>query len=264
MRLAVDQVLAVRFEGRRRGGLLLIEVKEVSKQFGTITAVRDLTFRVEEGEVYGLLGENGAGKTTTMRMMATILAPTAGDIEISGFSVRHEPLEVRRRIGILFGGEVGLYSRLTARENIAYFGSLYGLPPSRVQERIDSLSRILEMEPFIDRRVGAFSRGMKQKVAIARTLVHDPDVILLDEPTTGLDVTAATIFRRMVTRLQEEGKTILFSSHNMGEINKLCKRVALIHKGRLRFSGGLDALRKQFGTDDLDDIFMAVVEGGEH
>ncbi|MGG4455742.1 ATP-binding cassette domain-containing protein [Brevibacillus porteri] len=241
----------------------MIEVKEVSKRFKEIAAVQHVSFRVEAGEVYGLLGENGAGKTTTMRMMATVLTPTEGDIEISGFSVRQQPLEVRRRIGILFGGDVGLYSRLTARENIAYFGRLYGLEQARLEERIHSLSRLLEMDDFIDRRVGAFSRGMKQKVAIARTLVHDPDVILLDEPTTGLDVTAATIFRRMVRKLQEEGKTILFSSHNMGEINKLCKRVALMHKGKLRFAGGLDALREQFGTEDLDDIFMAVVEGSE-
>ncbi|MGK5511830.1 ABC transporter ATP-binding protein [Brevibacillus formosus] len=241
----------------------MIEVKDVSKRFEEIAAVQHVSFRVEAGEVYGLLGENGAGKTTTMRMMATVLTPTEGDIEISGFSVRQQPLEVRRRIGILFGGDVGLYSRLTARENIAYFGRLYGLEQARLEERIDSLSRMLEMDDFIDRRVGAFSRGMKQKVAIARTLVHDPDVILLDEPTTGLDVTAATIFRRMVRKLQEEGKTILFSSHNMGEINKLCKRVALMHKGKLRFAGGLDALREQFGTEDLDDIFMAVVEGSE-
>ncbi|MFF0830195.1 ATP-binding cassette domain-containing protein [Brevibacillus sp. NPDC003359] len=241
----------------------MIEVKDVSKRFKEIAAVQHVSFRVEAGEVYGLLGENGAGKTTTMRMMATVLTPTEGDIEISGFSVRQQPLEVRRRIGILFGGDVGLYSRLTARENIAYFGRLYGLEQARLEERIDNLSRLLEMDDFIDRRVGAFSRGMKQKVAIARTLVHDPDVILLDEPTTGLDVTAATIFRRMVRRLQEEGKTILFSSHNMGEINKLCKRVALMHKGELRFAGGLDALREQFGTEDLDDIFMAVVEGSE-
>lgn len=241
----------------------MIEVKNVSKRFKEIAAVQHVSFRVEAGEVYGLLGENGAGKTTTMRMMATVLTPTEGDIEISGFSVRQQPLEVRRRIGILFGGDVGLYSRLTARENIAYFGRLYGLEQARLEERIHSLSRLLEMEDFIDRRVGAFSRGMKQKVAIARTLVHDPDVILLDEPTTGLDVTAATIFRRMVRKLQEEGKTILFSSHNMGEINKLCKRVALIHKGKLRFAGGLDALREQFETEDLDDIFMAVVEGSE-
>ncbi|MGF9905724.1 ATP-binding cassette domain-containing protein [Brevibacillus porteri] len=241
----------------------MIEVKDISKRFKEIAAVQHVSFRVEAGEVYGLLGENGAGKTTTMRMMATVLTPTEGDIEISGFSVRQQPLEVRRRIGILFGGDVGLYSRLTARENIAYFGRLYGLEQGRLEERIDSLSRMLEMDDFIDRRVGAFSRGMKQKVAIARTLVHDPDVILLDEPTTGLDVTAATIFRRMVRKLQEEGKTILFSSHNMGEINKLCKRVALMHKGKLRFAGGLDALREQFGTEDLDDIFMAVVEGSE-
>ncbi len=241
----------------------MIEVKDVSKRFKEIAAVQHVSFRVEAGEVYGLLGENGAGKTTTMRMMATVLTPTEGDIEISGFSVRQQPLEVRRRIGILFGGDVGLYSRLTARENIAYFGRLYGLEQARLEERIDSLSRMLEMDDFIDRRVGAFSRGMKQKVAIARTLVHDPDVILLDEPTTGLDVTAATIFRRMVRKLQEEGKTILFSSHNMGEINKLCKRVALMHKGKLRFAGDLDALREQFGTEDLDDIFMAVVEGSE-
>jgi len=239
----------------------MIEVKQVAKRFDSFTAVHDLTFRVEAGEVYGLLGENGAGKTTTMRMMATILQPTEGDIEISGYSVRRDPAQVRRRIGILFGGDVGLYNRLTARENIAYFGSLYGLAPARLQERIDSLSRLLDMEEFIDRRVGAFSRGMKQKVAIARTLVHDPDVILLDEPSTGLDVTTANMFRRMVSRMQEEGKTILFSSHNMGEINKLCKRVALIHKGRLRFAGTLDSLRQRFGLDDLDDIFMAVVEG---
>ncbi|NRR04556.1 MULTISPECIES: ABC transporter ATP-binding protein [Brevibacillus] len=241
----------------------MIEVKDVSKRFKEIAAVQHVSFRVEAGEVYGLLGENGAGKTTTMRMMATVLSPTEGDIEISGFSVRQQPLEVRRRIGILFGGDVGLYSRLTARENIAYFGRLYGLEQARLEERIGSLSRMLEMDAFLDRRVGAFSRGMKQKVAIARTLVHDPDVILLDEPTTGLDVTAATIFRRMVGKLQEEGKTILFSSHNMGEINKLCKRVALMHKGKLRFAGGLDALREEFGTKDLDDIFMAVVEGSE-
>lgn len=241
----------------------MIEVKDVSKRFKEIAAVQHVSFRVEAGEVYGLLGENGAGKTTTMRMMATVLSPTEGDIEISGFSVRQQPLEVRRRIGILFGGDVGLYSRLTARENIAYFGRLYGLEQARLEERIGSLSRMLEMDAFLDRRVGAFSRGMRQKVAIARTLVHDPDVILLDEPTTGLDVTAATIFRRMVGKLQEEGKTILFSSHNMGEINKLCKRVALMHKGKLRFAGGLDALREEFGTKDLDDIFMAVVEGSE-
>lgn len=239
----------------------MIEVQQVTKQFGTFTALEDVSFRVEAGEVYGLLGENGAGKTTMMRMMATILRPTAGDIEVAGFSVIKGPNEVRRRIGILFGGDVGLYSRLTARENIAYFGSMYGLDRTAIEQRIERLSQMLEMDSFLDRRVGPFSRGMKQKVAIARTLVHDPQVILLDEPTTGLDVTAASMFRQMIGTLQAEGKTILFSSHNMGEIDKLCKRIALIHKGRLQFSGTLQKLREQYGMQDLDDLFMTVVEG---
>ena len=239
----------------------MIEVQQVTKQFGAFTALENVSFRVEAGEVYGLLGENGAGKTTMMRMMATILRPTSGNIEVAGYSVIKEPNEVRRRIGILFGGDVGLYSRLTARENIAYFGSMYGMDRTAIEQRIKRLSQMLEMDSFLDRRVGPFSRGMKQKVAIARTLVHDPQVILLDEPTTGLDVTAATMFRQMIGTLQEEGKTILFSSHNMGEIDKLCKRIALIHKGRLQYAGTLQKLREQYGMQDLDDLFMTVVEG---
>lgn len=240
----------------------MIEVERVSKRFGKLTAVEDVSFFVEEGEVYGLVGENGAGKTTTMRMMATILQPTSGDIRIRGFSVQREPVEVRRRIGILFGGDVGLYSRLTARENIAYFGKLYGLRDGELERRIQQLSEMLDMCEYMDRRVGGFSRGMRQKVAIARTLVHDPDVILLDEPTTGLDVTAANLFRRMVARLQEEGKTILFSSHNMGEIERLCNRIAIMHKGQLSYAGTVGDLRRKVGMSDLDDIFMTMVEGG--
>jgi len=240
----------------------LIEVHQVSKRFGAFTALQDVSFRVEAGEVYGLLGENGAGKTTLMRLMATILRPTQGEIEIAGFSVTREPEAVRRRIGILFGGDVGLYSRLTARENIAYFGSLYGLEKTQIAAQIERLSRMFEMEPFLDRRVGSFSRGMRQKVAIARTLVHDPAVILLDEPTTGLDVSAANLFRRMIRMLQEEGKTILFSSHNMSEIDKLCRRIAVMHQGRLLFAGSVDALRQKYGVHDLDELFMTVVEGG--
>jgi sodium transport system ATP-binding protein len=209
--------------------------------------------------VLGLLGENGAGKTTTMRIMATVLQPSEGDIRIDGFSVRNQPMEVRRRLGLLFGGEVGLYNRLTARENISYFGRLYGLGERQLAERVKQLSRALGMEDFLDRRVGPFSRGMKQKVAIARSLVHDPQVILLDEPTTGLDVSAASVFRRLINSLKAEGKTILFSSHNMGEIEKLCDRLIIMHKGRLIFEGTVSTLRKTYGLEDLDDIFIRAI-----
>lgn len=241
----------------------MIEINNVTKRFGSVTAVDRLSFTINDGEVLGLLGENGAGKTTTMRMMATILQPTEGDIRINGFSVREQSVSVRRQIGILFGGDVGLYGRLTARENIAYFGRLYGLEEQQLTQRIAELSGMLEMGEYVDRRVGGFSRGMKQKVAIARALVHDPQVILLDEPTTGLDVSAASIFRRLVLNMREAGKTILFSSHNMGEIEKLCDRVVIMHKGARRFEGSVTSLRETYGLEDLDDIFMRVLEGGE-
>lgn len=240
-----------------------VSVEQVSKRFGKIQAVEEVSFAMRAGEVLGLIGENGAGKTTTMRMMATILAPTTGEIRIHGHSVTAEPFAVRQQIGILFGGEVGLYNRLTARENIAYFGRLYGMAEQALFRRIDELAEQLEMGPFLDRRVGPFSRGMKQKVAIARTLVHDPRVILLDEPTTGLDVSAAVVFRSLIAQLREAGKTILFSSHHMGEIEKLCDRVAVMHRGRLRFIGTVAELRATYGSHDLDELFMRIISGGE-
>lgn len=242
--------------------IAMIELRSVTKRFGSFLAVDQLSFEVKPGVVLGLLGENGAGKTTTMRMMATLLTPTDGDIRINGFSVRQNSMQVRRQVGLLFGGDVGLYARLTARENIEYFGRLYDMHPEKVQQRVNELSHTLGMEEFLDRRVGAFSRGMKQKVAIARALVQDPQVILFDEPTTGLDVTAAQVFRTLIQNLRESGKTILFSSHNMGEVEKLCDRVVIIHKGKQRYEGTLPVLKQTYGSDDLDEIFMTVVGGG--
>ncbi|MGD8191835.1 ABC transporter ATP-binding protein [Brevibacillus ginsengisoli] len=240
----------------------MIELQSVTKRFGNFTGVDRLSFQVRPGEVVGLLGENGAGKTTTMRMMATLLKPTEGEIYVNGYSVRKDSMQVRNQIGLLFGGDVGLYARLTARENIEYFGRLYGLDRAEVAKRIQHLSETLGMEEFLERRVAAFSRGMKQKVAIARALVYDPQVILLDEPTTGLDVTAAHVFHQLITSLRAEDKTILFSSHNLGEVEKLCNRVVILHNGKSCFEGTVPSLRETYQMTDLEEIFMRIVGGG--
>lgn len=241
----------------------MIEVVEVTKRFGMLTAVERLSFSVRPGEVVGLLGENGAGKTTTMRLIGGILQPSDGQIRIGGFLSTVAPLESRRRVGLLFGGDVGLYNRLTARENIAYFGRLYGLDEKKVRERIGQLSEKLGMEPYLERRIGGFSRGMRQKVAIARALVHDPQAVLLDEPTTGLDVSGATVFRRLIEELRQEGKAILFSSHNMDEVKKLCNRVVIMHKGSIRFSGTIAEWQAAYDSEDLNELFLRVIGGEE-
>lgn len=241
------------------GGSGLIVLRSVTKMFNGFTAVENLSFAVGRGEVVGLLGENGAGKTTVLRMIATVLRPTSGSIEIDGLDAIRHAQAVRKRIGILFGGETGLYDRLTARENIAYFGRLYGLPPTTLAERIEALAERFGMRAFLDKRVGGFSKGMKQKTAIARSLVHDPDILLLDEPTTGLDVTSANEMRRLIERFRKEGKTVMFSSHIMSEVQRLCDRVLILHKGVLRYNGRVEALYAQHRTNDLDQIMMNIV-----
>lgn len=236
----------------------MIEIINLTKKFKEILAVDNVSLKVEKGEVYGLLGENGAGKTTILRLISTMLKPTSGDALLNGKSVVKEPGKVRGEIGILFGGEVGIYDRLTAYENIEYFGQLNGLSDTEVKERIDYLSELLEMKEYINRKVGSFSRGMKQKVAIARSIVHDPNIILFDEPTLGLDVSVARIVHSFIEGLKEEGKTIMFSSHNMSEVNKLCSKVAIINKGKLIYNGELKELEGT-GEKSLEDIFVEMV-----
>ncbi|MGO0059081.1 ABC transporter ATP-binding protein [Brevibacillus fluminis] len=240
----------------------MIEVVEASKRFGPLEAVSQLSFTVNPGEVVGLLGENGAGKTTTMRLISGILQPSDGEIRIGGILTSTEPLAARKQVGLLFGGDVGLYGRLTAWENIAYFGRLYGMTEQQLRERIAQASKKLGMESYVRKRVAGFSRGMRQKVAIARALVHDPPVVLLDEPTTGLDVSGALVFRELIAQLRQEGKAILFSSHNMSEVKKLCDRVVLMHKGRIRFQGTIEEWRAPYDSDDPVDWFLPVVQGG--
>ncbi|QWC23783.1 ATP-binding cassette domain-containing protein [Bacillus haikouensis] len=247
----------------------MIEIQEVTKQFkdkkNYVTALKHVKFSVKEGEVVGLLGENGAGKTTLLRTIATLLTPTEGTVTVSGYDTVKNPNEIKRMMGVLFGGETGLYERLTARENLEYFAGLYGLSKHRTKVRIDELARMFGMRDYLDRKVGGFSKGMRQKVAISRTLIHDPDIILFDEPTTGLDITSSNVFRQLVHQLKREGKTIIFSSHIMEEVSMLCSKVAMIHKGELVYEGELEELYKDEKSRDLNYIFMSkLVRGNEH
>lgn len=237
----------------------MIEIIGLSKSFKKIKAVDNVSFQVADGEIVGLLGENGAGKTTTLRMIATMLKPTGGTVKVSGYDIVKQESKVRGEIGILFGGEVGLYDRLTARENIRYFAELNGLTKAETDESINYLIEMLDMGEYIDRRVGKFSRGMKQKVAIARSIVHNPSVMLFDEPTAGLDVTAARIVQDFITHCKRDNKAIVFSSHSMAEIERICDRIVIIHKGKILEQGTVADIKKRYNSGNMEDIFVQLV-----
>lgn len=242
----------------------MLEIKNLTKKFKKSTVVDDISFKVNPGEIVGLLGENGAGKTTTLRMISTMLKITSGEAIVNNFSSSKEPIKVRNEIGILFGGDVGLYDRLTARENIKYFANLYGMSDKDADVRIDELAKKFNMEEYIDKRVSKFSRGMKQKVSIARSIVHSPSVMLFDEPSTGLDVTAARTIQDFILDCKKENKTILFSSHSMREVEKLCDRVVIINKGKLLEDCSIEALKNKYNNDDLEEVFISLIGGGSH
>lgn len=239
----------------------MIKVEKLEKGFKKKDVLKQVSFEVGRGEVVGLLGENGAGKTTLLRLLSTLLKPSGGTLRVAGYDTVKQQDQVRKNIGVLFGGETGLYQRLTARENIYYFGRLYKMPQDRMEGRLMELARYFAFESFLDQKVGEFSRGMLQKVAIARSLIHDPEVILLDEPTTGLDVTSAHGVRKLIFDLKQQGKTIIFSSHIMEEVERLCDRVVMLHGGVILYDGGLETLFEKEGTDDLERIFMARIGG---
>lgn len=238
----------------------MVIVTGLTKRFGHFTAVDRVSFQAYPGEILGLLGENGAGKTTTMRILATLLAPTAGTATVNGKDLRKEPEAVRAQLGVLFEG--GVYDRLTVRENIRYFGRLYGVPAEQLERRIDELLRRFQMEEYADRRAAWLSKGMKQKVALARILVHEPPVLILDEPTSGLDVTSARLVHEFILECRGQGKTVIISSHNMAEVEKLCDRICVIHRGRIVLEGTIEALRQQAGSDGLEELFLQWV--GDH
>jgi len=243
----------------------MIEVRLLTKIFrdrkrGEIRGADAVSLRVEPGRIYGLLGANGAGKTTVLRMLGTLLKPTSGTALVAGHDVVREPDRVRANIGFL-AASTALYARLTAREMIAYFGRLYGLDERSLRARIGALSEELDMGDFLDRRCDKLSTGMKQKTSIARTLVHDPQVMLFDEPTLGLDVMTARSIVQFVRDCRSRGKTVIYSTHVMSEAEKLCDQIGIIDRGRLLVEGTLAELRARYAAHDLEDIFVRVVEG---
>jgi sodium transport system ATP-binding protein len=239
-----------------------VVVSSLIKRFGATAAVDGLSFQVASGEIYGLLGPNGAGKTTTLRVLAGLLVPTAGAARVAGVDVATEPLVVRRRLGFLTN-TTGLYPRLTGTELLGYFARLHGLDREGAAARIETLSRALELGPFIGRRSESLSTGERQRLSIARAVLHDPDVLILDEPTAGLDVLASRFLRDFVRAERERGKAIVFSTHYLAEAELLCDRIGLLHRGRLLAEGTPGALRAAAGdAPSLEEAFLRLVAAG--
>ncbi len=241
----------------------MIETRGLTKVFrdkkrGEIRAVDNVSFVCKPGQIYGLLGANGAGKTTTLRMLATILEPTDGTAVVCGHDVIDDPQKVRANVGFL-SAATALYPRLTAQEMVEYFGHLNGLDDSTLNKRVDDIFNRLDMNSFRDRRCDKLSTGMKQKTSIARTLIHDPQVMIFDEPTIGLDIMTARTIIGFIRECRERGKTVIFSTHVMSEVEKLCDTIGIIQSGKLLAEGSLAELRARYGETDLEEIFVKIV-----
>jgi sodium transport system ATP-binding protein len=224
-----------------------------------VKAVDGVSFAARPGEILGLLGPNGAGKTTALRILCTLLKPTAGTARVAGFDVLKQPDDVRHHIGFL-SANTGVYERMTAREMVEYYGKLHGLNGESLTARVDELFAMLGMEDIRDVPGGKMSTGQKQKVSIARALVHDPPVLIFDEPTNGLDVLVQRAVLQQVKALRDRGKCIVYSTHIFREVEKLCDRVAIIHRGRVLDQGTLEELRGRHGENDLEELFFGLIE----
>jgi sodium transport system ATP-binding protein len=236
----------------------MIVVKDLYKSFTSIQALQGVTFSARDGQITGLLGPNGAGKTTTLRVLYTVLKPDAGTASVDGHDVLTDAQAGRRQIGVLPDSH-GLYPRLSARENIRYYGRLHGLKGNVLEQDIDDLVKLLDMQEFADRRTEGFSQGQRLKVAIARALIHQPQNILLDEPTNGLDVMSTRAMRTIIRRFRDQGKCVLFSSHVMQEIAALCDTIIVIAHGRVVADGSPEALKQSTGQANLEDAFVAAI-----
>jgi sodium transport system ATP-binding protein len=244
----------------------MIEVQDLHKAFkvksGQVRAVDGVSFTAEDGRITGLLGPNGAGKTTTLRMLYTLMRPDRGTVKVDGRDAMTEAAAVRRSLGVLPDAR-GVYKRLTARENITYFGRLHGLDGRAIAARAERLVAALGMEDFIDRQAEGFSQGQRTKTAIARALVHDPQNIVLDEPTNGLDVMTTRGLREFLKALKAQGRCVILSSHIMQEVGLLCDHIVIIAQGKVMAQGNADELRRQSGEGNLEDAFVRLIGSDE-
>ncbi|HXT57589.1 MAG TPA: ATP-binding cassette domain-containing protein [Pirellulales bacterium] len=241
----------------------MIHVQQLTKHYadlrrGKLVALDGISFDARPGEIYGLLGPNGAGKTTALRIISTVLRPTGGSVTVAGADVLTQPSQVRRQIGFM-SANTGVYDRMTAWEIVEYFGRLHGLDDETLKGRMEHLFQRLQMNEIRDLLGAKMSTGMKQKVSIARALVHDPPVLIFDEATSGLDVLVARALLKTVAELREQGKCVLFSTHIMREAEKLCDRLAIVHRGRILAEGGLDELRDRHDQRDLEELFFQLI-----
>jgi ABC-2 type transport system ATP-binding protein/sodium transport system ATP-binding protein len=240
----------------------MISVHELTKIFLTtrqeeLLAVDHLTFQVRPGEVFGLLGPNGAGKTTTVRMILGLLNPTSGYAEVDGLRSSEVPEEVKRRVGLV-STSAGLYQWLSARELLLFFADLYGLPQERAEARLAELTQLMDLGPFLDQRCSTLSTGQRQRVHLARALIHDPPIMLLDEPTRGLDVFGSQAIFEYISQLRREGRAVIVTTHRLDEAQRLCDRFGLMHRGRFVLEGTLEELRQKSGRDTIVEMFMGL------
>jgi sodium transport system ATP-binding protein len=241
----------------------MIHVENLTKSFrdlrrGQVLAVDNISFEARAGEVFGLLGPNGAGKTTTMRILCTVLKPTSGIATIAGYNVATQPGLVRRHIGFL-SANTAIYDRMSAWEMVEYFGRLYAMAGEHLARRMDEVFTSLQMNEFRDVLGAKMSTGMRQKVSIARAIIHDPPVLIFDEPTAGLDILVARNVLHNIRQIRDQGKCILYSTHIMREVEKLCDRVAIVGRGKILAHGTLAELRAQHGEQDLEELFFRLV-----
>lgn len=252
----------------------VIEVKNLKREYivkkgwvhpkkSQVMAVDGISFQVKRGEIFGLLGENGAGKTTTIKMLITLLAPTSGTCKVLGYDTFGEEKAIRPRINFIFGGEMGVYRRLSARDNLLYFAGLYCMGQKEAEQRADELLKLVDLQDDADHLVETFSKGMVQRLQIARGLLNDPEIIFMDEPTIGLDPVGARMLRGLIQKMKSQGKTVLLTTHYMYEADELCDQIAIMNSGKIMALDTSENLKEQYGANgkdtSLEDVFIAII-----